>query len=242
MMNKLSNKITNKLKNVKPKSKWVFVVKNVLKDILIAVLWFLFIIGFGIVIYTISHYSPWRVLPSSFKFFGMAFLALPLELIGILILFGILMYYLSKKVHLIYRLNNWFLILIIILSLASGYLIAEYSGLNNQISKISSINKIYQKKGMLLKRNQELFTEGKIIEINKRNIIVEDVEENIWQINIDNNTKIRNGNDFVIGERVLVIGQKHENSIDALGIKKIDNTKGLRNRGSFIQSPFKPMY
>lgn len=226
-MSKLSKKIKNKIKLTTPKPKWQFTLKVILIEVGFATLWILAVIGLGVLVYVLIHYSPWEYLPRNFKYFWQGFLGLPWELLIICAIFIVISYYLFKKINFMYRWDKWLLVGIIVLSLVGGYLIAESAGINKKIAQIPSANKIYKQQGRLIQAKRGTVIIGSLAGVKKEYIVIKDLNGNIWQIVIDKSTYFPQGKKIILGEIVRVHGIQINDQLKAVYIKPL----GIKLRG-----------
>jgi len=233
MNKKLNEKIKTKLKNKKPKPKWQFQIFDFLKDFGIILLFISAILIFGIALYLIVHYNPFfgNYKNSGFNFFFQIFSVFPWELIGILVLLILGIYYLIKKVHFLYRLDSILIIVIILVLTTSGYFLAETTGLNKKIAGNQIIREIYQKQGRLFKPERGPVVIGEILKIENDKITIQEIHsEKEWIIIFDEKTRIQKNQDLEIGKTIMVIGEKKENQIKARGIKfQSENFRGFND-------------
>lgn len=236
-MNKLNEKIKKSLSGKKIKPKWQFISLNLLKDIGLVALLIIAILALGIITYTITQNNPWEFLPSGFKFFLRGFPALPLELIGLLALIIVAIYFLIKKVHFIYRLNNIIIISGIILITLGGYFIADATGINEKVFNSAPIRRLHKNQGRFFFPHRGPKIIGEIKDIQDNNIIIEDNKGKEWRINYSEETKIPQKENLSTGDNIMVVGEKNDSNINAYGIKETQNILPPKQRIRGEKSP-----
>lgn len=222
-MNQLTQKIKAKIKIKKPKSKWQFIVFVIAKDIFLVMLMIIAIIATGIVIYIINQYNPWEYLPHGFLFYIQCLMALPWELIVILLLLIISVYFLARKVHFMYRTSKITMTSIILVLIFGGYVLAETTGINKFISSKPVAREIYQKQGKFFQHQNGPITIGEIANKKEGEIILIDMGNNQWKVLITDKTRMKNNFTLNINKKIMIIGKKKNYEIEAYGIKEIDD-------------------
>ncbi len=216
-MNKLEDKIKEKIKGKKPRSKEIFVVSSIVKEVITALIWIITVLLLGAVIYLIQS-TPFRVFTMP-RFIFPAIIGLPWELIILAIVLIIILYLILKTISTFYR-NKSILILILIISLVIGYFSAEAIGLNKIISETETIRPLYQRQGRLVAPNRGPAVVGEIIDIkNMEKFTLQDLAKTKWQVLVSKETEIMTS--IEKGQFVSVIGDKHNNEIRALIIRPI---------------------
>lgn len=230
-MSKLSDKIKSKVKSVKPKPKWQFVGYELAKEIVLVILWFIAVVGIGMVIYIISHQNPWKFLPPELGFWH-GLIGLPWEMIAVLVILVISIYFISRKIHFVYRNNSWVILLLICTSVAAGYFIIEKTGLNEKLSEIQMAEEIYARGGKFIAPDRGPILIGKIedIEDPKSLWIVRDMFSNNWQVIITDQTYIPTNQDFSVGKMVKIDGIKSDHTIEAFAIDQLnEESRGFKH-------------
>ena len=230
-MNKLNQKISQKLKKAKIKPKRYFTLLNILKDIGLVLLLIIAVLALGIIAYIITQNNPWEFLPSGFFSYLRGLVLLPWELIGLFALIIVAIYSLIKKVHFIYRLNNIVIVIAVALITLGGYFIAEATGLNEVVSRAPIAKQIYQKQGRFLAPNRGPIVSGEIIKIEDKKLTISDHQNKEWKIIISDSTRVPSGDEFKIGDIIHVVGKKDGQKIEAFGVKKVgDKFRGFMNK------------
>jgi len=224
-MNKLNEKIKKSLSNKKIKPRWYFTAIIILKDAGLVLLLVAAILSLGIITYIITQNNPWEFLPSGFKFFARGLSALPWELIGLLVLIIIAIYFLIKKVHFFYRLNNLIIISAIMFITLGGYFIADAAGLNKKIFNSAPIRPFHKNQGKFLFPNRGPRIWGEIKDIKNSKIIVEDERGKEWNVEYSGNTQFYQTDDLEIGDNVTIVGEKKDGNVNAYGIKETDDSR-----------------
>lgn len=216
-MDKLEDKIKEKIKGKKPRSKEIFVIHSIVKEITTALIWIITVLLLGAIIYLIQS-TPFRVFTMP-RFIFSAIIGLPWELIILAVVLIIILYLIIKTISTLYR-NKSILILILIISLAIGYFSAEAIGLNKIISETETIRPLYQRQGRLIAPSRGPAVVGEIIDIkNMERFILQDLAKKKWQVLVSEETEIMAN--IEKGQFVSVIGDKHNNEIRALIIRSI---------------------
>lgn len=227
-MKKLTDKIKKSLSGKKIKPKWQFISLNLLKDIGLVILLVAAILSLGIITYIIAQNNPWEFLPSGFRFFIKGLPLLPWELIVILCLIILAIYFLIKKVHFLYRLNNLIIIGAIMVITLGGYFIAEATGINTKIYNSKPFYKLHRNQGKFLFPNRGPRIRGEIRDINRQEITIKDWDGKEWQVRYSDDSNFPKNEDLEIGKEVTVVGEKSDSHINAFGIKDGDD-------GSLVQ-------
>ncbi len=219
-MKKLSDKIVNKIKEekIKPKAKWVFLLKDYF-------IWSAFgvsiIIGglaFVVILFLLTT-NDWDMHKYLGEGFGVYFLtALPRVWIGTLILFLLVAYYNYRHTKGGYRYKAYLIVLgSVVTSVVIGTALF-FMGLGDKIEQSFANTLPYY--GGYMEHRMEIWNQpekgllaGEIIEIKSENILmIEDFKKNIWEIDV-NNALWRGGQVAKIGNKVKIIGVKKSNNI-----------------------------
>lgn len=224
-MSKLSEKIKSCVKNVKPKPKWQFTSYNLAKEIVLVICWILAVVGVGMVIYIIAHNNPWEFLVSKPDGFYHAIIGLPWEMMTILMILIIAIFFISRKIHFIYRNNSWIILILICTSVAVGYFIIEKVGLNKRLSEFQMAEEIYMRGGKFIAPDRGPILVGQIERFDdpKSLWIVRDMFSNSWKIIITEQTRFPIKSQFSVGNLVTINGIKKNHTMEAFAIRELNN-------------------
>ncbi len=219
-MTTLENKIKEELKKRKPHSYGFFMATNATRDIIIGVLWIISVALLGAVVYIMQNF-PWKVLiRPNLMLTGL--IGLPWEIIGACVILIVILYFLTKNISTLYR-NKNILLVALVLSLFSGYFIAEASGLNDHIARNRAISPIYQQRGRFLIPTRFPETIGEIIETGE-NPRLRDILGIVWKIKFKPDARVQV---LRIGQRVVIVGEKKDGTIFAQEIITLKGNRGF---------------
>ena len=237
-MTNISDKIKEEIKkkDIKPKPKWNFTFFQILK---------LIIIAFGVIFLGIAMAINWEIisqndLPTLFKrpqrFFVMA-RAIPYFWIGISVILAALVYLEFQKTKKGYKVKFIYIISsIIIFSLfLSG--IFYYSGLAELAEEKLEKKRPYQKIVPIPKKHwinpENGMLSGKILQVNNDELfILEDWEENTWEVYIVEETEVGPFTIIAKDNLVKMIGEvEDDNEFEAIFIKTWKEPHHNKGRG-----------
>ena len=188
-MTKLEDKIKKEIKSVKPVPFWEFFVFSASKDVLILFLWFISVLLAGMIFDVIVNFRQGDNLFVADKVSLSGFLMLPYELMVILLLLLLASYYLIKKVHLFYRFTRVTLLCVLAVSLALGFLLAQYTGFNRLVFLGPGIQTFYKEEGRIIDRGEKIII-GQVVDNSIGQIKVIDQTGKIYQLTINNQTRL----------------------------------------------------
>ncbi|MDH4358427.1 MAG: hypothetical protein OEV37_00550 [Candidatus Berkelbacteria bacterium] len=231
-MGELEDKIKKGIETRKPKPYWQFLGVDITKELLVMAGWIVSVFLLGAIVYIIANFNALPPLPRATPYHYLrSFLGLPWELIVVFVLVVVGVYLLSKKISTLYR-KPYVLVIIIVVSLAGGYFVAEASGINEYIANRTAARRIYERQGRFLPGRRGLVTIGKITKVEEGNIMMDDPTGKTWTVKINDDTKT--GADLKSGAIVSVIGPRNDSTIEAIGI-----TDEIPRRG-FCQGSYCP--
>jgi hypothetical protein len=149
------------------------------------------------------------------------------------------LYFLTKNISTFYR-NKNVLVVALVVSLLAGYIIAEATGLNKIIAETTPIRPIYQCHGQLVASARFPAVVGEIASIAKNQIKLEDRCMGDWIVIIDSDTKV--SSPLEIGRKIMVLGEKNDNQINAIEIRSFGGGRGFGNGKPLHRSSPMPMY
>lgn len=229
-MSKLEEKIKNNLKKVKPNPRWEFLLLDFIKELIIVIFWIFAVVFLGICIYILSAYNPLEIVFYDKNLILNALIGLPWEIFiaSVFLVLGI--YFLSKRIFFIYRLNSVSLIVIIFTSIFLGFFIAEKLGLNEKISNSKIVNFIYENQGKILFPKRGFLITGKIKDIKEKILYFEDKDCLVYKIDLEK-VKIKNNFLFNKGDYIKLFAIKNNFYINVWHIIKLPNDiRGLKNK------------
>jgi hypothetical protein len=213
-MEEFKEKIINRVKNLKIKPKSYFMVRTIFSVLSILALFFLslFLISLISFIFRINAFNHLH----SFGWFGISllFANLPWVLIFLSLIFIIGLYHLSKRYSLVYKKPVIYSLVITIVIVLFLGLAVNKTGIHASLSnkRVPFIRNLYEMKPRQINR-------GEILDIQGRIIILRDSRGEEHQVVISSSTaKISK---FEKGDLILIVGKKHNHSINARGILSI---------------------
>jgi hypothetical protein len=223
MNQKLEEKIKDQLKNQKPKSKWYFISRSLLKDLILFLLWLFLVIVIGFVtnIFLELGSMGFKV-GERIPVFGLLSMV-PFELLFIVAVLTFLIYLLFKNIGFLYRLNIWLVCTIIVVTVLFGFVVAENTGLNRAIINSSVGENLFHRQGRFLTSRSAEIVGGNIVSISGEEMKIRIPSGSIWTIIISDNTEFPDGGFFVAGDRIWVLGDKKGDKIEAEVIHKLRN-------------------
>jgi len=202
---------------------------ELLQDLLLIVAWVGSVIVIGMIIYIISKYNPWENLPKGFNYYLEALKSMPWELIIILFTLVIVIYFILKHINFAYRINQWGVFGVIIVSLAVGYAIAEKIGIHENIAKAPVAKNIYARQGKIFLVSRGVIITGEIKGTENNSLVIVDDDNHKWYISWQKNTLFPDGKKFSINELIKINGMSDKpDHINALIIRKVnENLRGF---------------
>jgi len=212
------------------KPRWHFVARSILFGVglTLAIITTIYIASFAM--FVLKQTGIWFI--PSFGGFGWYILLgrLPWTLIVVSIIFMGVVELFVKKYTLGYRYPLLYSALGVIVIALIGSSIIDQTKIHSKIFSFAKDGNmpiaggLYKEYGM--KRPPDIQI-GTIIEITDYGFVLEDPRAEVMQISTSSKTRFPLGYDFVIGDRVVVFGEKDQTSkVNALGVKKIDKEFG----------------
>lgn len=212
----------------KMKPKWHFVLKTILfiLGVVIVFLIALYIASFGLFI--LDESDLWSV-PS----FGLAgayifIKSLPWLLIAMVLGFLIILQVLVRRYAFAYQRPLVFSAIFIGVVVIGGSLFLRSLGVHRGILEYSQHHRtpvaypLYKKFGQ--RKNQQVHP-GMIIEIHEKDFVLQKISSDVYTVFVTPETRFPRGTRFLLGDKVIVIGNEKNNKIEALGIRKIEHKK-----------------
>jgi hypothetical protein len=210
--NNISKEILAKIKDVKPKPRWQFLLKDYTIWFLASFALIVSSLSFAVVLYMIID-NDWDVYTSiSNSLLEFIFLTLPYFWLIFLGLFILITYYYFRHTKKGYKfsLSKIFLVSLVINILLGGFLYNV--GVGQAIDGIVAQRIPFYKE--LINRRQHIWSRiddgllgGVVTSIDKENLVIQDMEGNIWNIK-HFNTSTPAFVDLRIGDHIRMIGQK----------------------------------
>lgn len=222
-MTNIEESIKDRIAAIKPHSKWRFWGAEASRDIGIVVCWFVTVLLLGIVMYVVFRENPWDSLPKGAHYFWVGLAGLPWELIGMMVVSGVIAYYLSRKSHELYRLAPWVLGGMMIGTMVVGYALAEGTGLNRFVAKHPILNNIYCQQGQIIAPGRGPAVVGLVESMKSDELVVRDTTPSPWRVLITASTQIDNPRALAPMRMVKVVGEKiQRREIEAYDIRVLD--------------------
>lgn len=238
MSQKLAEKIKEQIKEQEPKSRWYFITQDLSRDILLFVLWIVLVIATGFFTNILIDFQINRLkTPGSGQFF-VSFSFFPIEILVIIAVLIVIIYYLFRNIGFLYRLSSWLVVVIIFCSVFFGYLVSEEVGANKTLINSALGQMLYNHQGRLFLPEREDVVVGVIETVSDDFIEIRDFDGKIWQVLITDDTDRREIDSFALGERVWVLGERSDSTIEAQAIRSTRNQpRGGPMRGRQIDGP-----
>lgn len=211
--------------HIKMKPKWQFVLKGVLLMATSIIVLFLALYLFSFIIFLFQQ-SGFGFLPGyGLKGVSIIFVSFPWLLLIFLIISLVLLELILKRYALTYRRPLLYSLLIVIFFvLIMGFVIHRISLHRNiydrvQQGRFPAVGRIYNKVGNI---ESEKMHPGLVSEMSEGGFFLEDPKGKILLVATSSNTQ----NEIIRkGDRVLVIGEIKDSSIQALGVHKMPNIR-----------------
>ena len=212
---------------IKMKPHWHFVTKGVLlvTGVALAALALVYISSF--IIFMLHQTGVWYTPGFGSRGIQEFLVHLPWLLIGLAILFMILLQYLVKRFAFSYGQPLLYsAIAIIILVLAGGFIVSltpVHRGLMQQAQDdhLPFAGGIYKQFGNPGERDN--VTPGEILELVEKGYLITTPRNEVFHVIITPETRYPDGMDFIIGDKIVVVGDRIGDTIPAFGIVEVDD-------------------
>lgn len=207
---------------VKMRPKWQFVLRTVVLvlGIVLVALTTLFLASF--IVFALRQTGVLFVPGFGREGFGAFFGSLPWVLLAVAVVFMILLEVLIRKYSFAYgRPLTYSAVGVVVIVLAGGVAIGYTSFHQNLFDRAERGNlpiggPMYEH----FMQPQDNVTVGVITGLTNPGYKIRDRRGKIFTVKVTSQTKLPPGNDFTIGDNVVVLGSRHGDSIDAIGIEK----------------------
>lgn len=217
-------------KETKMKSRHYFTLKS-LTYLLALALFFIFIVFISSFILFKIHFTGLWHLPSfGWKGFGSFFVFFPWLLVLLVLLLIVVLEIAAKKFSLVYKRPLMYSLLGILVFVSAFAFIVSKTPMHPLLfqgarqGKFLVVNPLYQ--DPFLKKPGNTFI-GKVIDITGKGIEVEDEKGKEFKVIVSPKTIIFFEDDLRKGDLVLIMGKRQGSSIEAIGIKEIEDEFNL---------------
>ncbi len=220
----LQDKLLEKIKNIKPRSKSYFIIKNILYWLFFVVFVIVGAVSTSIIIFIAKH-NDWDIHryanDSMLSFF---FLTIPYIWVFVLLVFVVLAYYNLKRTKRAYKYKLYSIVLSsIFLSIVLGFILYNIGFAKtiqtSLVKNISSYNKMFCERASLWHRPERGVIVGQIKEINNNEFILQDPYMENWTVIYDKN--LVGMSDLMIDNKIKALGyQKEQRSFFAAEIRE----------------------
>lgn len=212
---------------VKMRPRWYFVILAALYlvGVILAILFLLYLVSF--VIFIFQQSNLWFLPRFGLRGMHEFLISLPWILIFLAILFIIILEVLVKRYSFVYRRPLIYSTIgIIVFAIVGGLLIVLtpfHNGLFEQArrNRLPFAGGLYRYYGMTGRRN--LIMIGEISEITNNGYSINGPRGEITNIVVNPQMRFPLGTDFVVGDKIVVFGKFEGDTIEAFGMKKINN-------------------
>jgi hypothetical protein len=233
----LGDNILNAIKKgeVKMRPKWHFILRGVLLGIgtALVVLTLLYIASF--ILFVLHQTGVWFLPSFGFQGLGLLFFSLPWILILIAAIFIFILELLVRQYSFAYRRPLLYSALgVIFLVLIGGFILAQtdlhpHFYRDARARRLPFGGELYRGYGSKPPRD---IHPCMITEMTESEFKCQEPDDDIVTITITPDTTFPGGTDFMVNDKVLVIGPRQGNTITAHGITKIENMMVPRNNAS----------
>lgn len=157
------------------------------------------------------------------------FRSLPWLLLSIVLVFLIILQILARHYSFSYQRPLLFSVLGILLFVILGSSVIQKLGFHEGVSEYSRVHKLPLAAPMYERfefgEEQSVYP-GVIIEIRDPNFSIRSRRQEILKVEVTDETRFPVGKRFVIGDEVLVLGEREEDTIEAYGVRPIPHMRG----------------
>lgn len=224
--NSLRDRVLNTIQagHTKMKPKWHFVLKAALFLLGFFLLFFaaLYLVSFAL--FVLDKNQLWSVSTFGMRGISLFLVSLPWLVIFTVIIFLILLHFLVRHYAFAYQRPLLYSALGIVLLVTVGSCIIRKTGFHQGVSDYSRAHRmpvafpLYQR--FEFQKNDHIYP-GIIIEIRDPNFLLEDRWQQILEVRVTTYTRFPKGSKLVIGDEVMVLGDRQGKVIEAFGIRKI---------------------
>ncbi len=215
---------TIKCGKIKMQPKWHFWLRTclVITGALILILTLLYLVSF--IIFILHQTGGWFAPSFGFRGWHILFVSFPWLLLLLALIFIISLEIMVKRYAFAYRYPLLYSVSGIMMFVLIGGFIVAATPLHDKLCKYAEKNKIplagkfYRELGQRQLNHVYL---GKITEPGQNEFLMESRLGEILRATIASTTRLPLGNDFFQGENVVIFGDRHDNVVDLIGVRKI---------------------
>lgn len=225
------------------KPKWHFILKTILVAIgvTIVALTLLYLVSF---IFFVLRQTGVFFIPSfGFRGIGIFLISLPWLLILTGLVFFVTLEILVKRYSFTYRKPLLYSLIGIIIFVLVGSFIVSRTGIhqglfrNAEEHRLPIVGSLYRNYGL---QRMENVHPGTIDELTDEGFRMSNRRGEILNVLISSDTRFPLGIDFEIGDRVVIIGERDNGTIEAFGVRRIDDEMRQFPRREGWKHPFSP--
>lgn len=223
--------------------RWHFALQTalVLSGITIIILTLLFLISF--IIFSLRQTGVWFAPTFGYRGYSTLFTSLPWLLIGLSVIFIVILEILVKRYSFAYRQPLLYSALVLVLIVTIGGIAVAQTPFHGGLMKQARDNHLpiaeplYNNFGMM--RREGMHT-GSIKEVNENGFILSSRRGDQLQIIVTPETQLPTGYDLIEGDMVVIMGERDNSTIQALGIREIEAMPGEFIPRQLFPQRFKP--
>ena len=240
----IAEKVLGKIKNdqIKMRSKARFVLKGVLIILGIFLVFFFTLYLISFIIFALRASGVWYL--SGFGFYGFrtALVLLPWLLILIAIVALIILEILVKHFSFVYHRPIFYSILGVVIFTLLGSFIIDKAQFHSclfqkaQEERLPVMGKFYRDLGIEKNRN---VCRGIVLEITENGLQIKTPRGKILNVNITSETQFLDGTDIKKDDVIIVLGERDNSEIQAVGVRKVDDDLNFfprRNRSMRLEN------
>lgn len=211
---------------IKMRPRWHFILRAALAvtGSIVLGLFALYLASF--IIFTLQRTGVWFVPAFGLRGIFTFLFSLPWLLILLTALFLVILEILVRRYSFAYRWPLLYSALAIVLAVLIGGFAVAKTPMHPRLINYEKGNGPLCCGGMYRDMDRPRFRDihvGKIIEFNQEGFTIENRGEEILLIVVNKQTKLPYGTDYSVDDVVVVFGPRHADTVDALGIRRIDD-------------------
>ncbi len=212
------------------KPRWHFILKTLLllSGCLVALLIVLYLLSLAL--FVLDKNDLWFVPSFGFKGVVLFIFSLPWLVIFTVIVFLVILHVLVRHYAFAYQQPLLYSAVGIVLIVIAGSCIIRKTGLHQEFSDYSQVHHMplaapmYQQ--FEFQKNDRIHR-GIIIEIRDPNFVLQDHWQEVWDVRVTPSTRFPQGLKFFVGQRVMVVGDRREQGVDAFGVRSVHSPREL---------------
>ena len=223
----LHDKILEAIKNkkVKMQPKWHYGLKTILVIIGVVILFMTLLYLASFIIFMLHQTGGWFAPSFGFRGWHVLLVSFPWLLLLLSLIFIIILETLVNRYAFAYRYPLLYSVFGIIMFVLIGGFIVAATPFHDKLSKFSKDNRIPIAGKFYRELGQRQFDHiylGKITEPGQNEFLIESRLGEILRATVASSTRLPLGNNnFFPGENVVIFGDRHDNVVDLIGVRKI---------------------